>query len=205
MLLTLHLVMLCTFANAKNLGYRPDLLSETNFYAGGNYVRGLTQEFRVEAFAGAYIVGLNVEGGYMVHTDAVKSVWWLNDGSFWSGTEGEKYEYCLSSAISANVGYGILLGNRIRITSRIGAVFNGIEGKYLGSKSDMDHQTFVVSGSVGLRTEISPFEHVSLVLVPTYNVPLMMGDLASQIDKTSTLIKEWCGGLSFNIGLELYF
>ena len=180
------------------------ILSKTDFYLGGGYsvVGHITG---IEAFAGAFIRNINIECGFLLPQNVSSTVWWMDTPSEWSGKEGLQYEYSVAYAASALAGWGILLGNRTRITPRIGARYNLINGKYLGSQSDMDQTSFVVSGLAEIRAEYSPMPHVGFICVPSYDLPLKMGDLASRIDATSTLIKDWCSGFSLSIGVELYF
>ena len=131
-------------------------------------------------------------------------VYWMNNKSTWAG-ENLEYDYSLTSAISAHLGYGIMMSNSLRITPRVGMLFNQLNGKYCGPEDGMDEQTFVTSGRVDLRTEYSPIRHIAFVLTPAYDMPVIMGSLAKQIDANTTLIKDWCSGFSVNVGIELYF
>ena len=159
----------------------------------------------IEAYAGAYLGNVNIEAGYLIPQKASSTVWWLDNPSSWSGQQGWEYEYSLAGAIALQAGYGILLGNRTRVTPVIGVVYNRISGKYSGTRTDMDQTSFVVSGRAAIRAEYSPRTHLGLVCTPCYDIPFKKGDLASRIDATSDFIKNWCSGFSLSIGVELFF
>ena len=179
------------------------ILAANNVYAGGGYSIGYVSGF--ETYAGAYLGNVNIEAGYLIPQKTSSTVWWMDNPSSWSGQQGLEYEYCLAGAIAVQAGYGILFGNRTRVTPVIGAVYNRISGKYSGTETDMDQTSFVVSGRAGVRAEYSPIPHIALVCTPCYDIPFKKGDLASRIDATSDLIKNWCSGFSLSVGVELFF
>ena len=158
-----------------------------------------------EAYAGAYLGNVNIECGYIIPQNTASTVYWITNPSSWSGQEGLEYEYSVASVISVNTGYGILIGNRTRVTPRIGMAFSQIDGKFLGNSPDMDQATFVVSGCAGIRAEYSPIPHIGLVCTSSYGIPLKKGELADKIDVSSDLVKDWCGGFSISLGVELFF
>ena len=180
------------------------ILSSNNFYAGGGYTVGHASG--IDAYAGLYLFNVNMEAGYNKHANSSSTVWWMEDPSSWSGQQGLEYEYSVESTLSASVGYGILFGNRTRITPRLGAVYSKIYGKYKGGYSgNMDQTSYVISGRAGVRAEYSPIPHIGIVCTPSFDIPLMKGELASQIDATSDLIKKWCSGFTLSVGVELFF
>ena len=179
------------------------IFSRNNFYAGIGYEVGHVSG--LDAFAGAFIGNFNIEGGYVLTSGKATRVWWIAEPSSWTGQDGLEYEYSLANAIAVHAGYGIQPANRFRVTPRFGLLFNGIEGKYCGTETGMDQRTFVVSGRLGVRAGYSPVPHVGIVCIPAYDFPLKKGELATRIDETSSLVKDWCGGFSFSIGVELFF
>lgn len=180
------------------------ILSSNNGYFGGSYVIG--HAFGIEAYAGMYLFNVNLEAGLSLPGNSSSTVWWMADPSSWSGQQGLEYEYSVKNTLSVSAGYGILFGNRTRITPRIGAVYNKIYGKYAGGYTgNMDQTSYVVSGRAGIRAEYSPIPHIGVVCNPSFDIPLMKGDLATRIDETSDLIRKWCGGFNLSIGVELFF
>ena len=180
------------------------ILSANNVYAGGGYALGHVSG--IDAYAGLYLFNVNIEAGYSKPGNASSTVWWMEDPSSWSGQQGLEYEYSVKGTMSVNAGYGILFGNRTRITPRIGAVYSKIYGKYAaGNNANMDQTSYVISGRAGIRAEYSPIPHIGIVCTPSFDIPFMKGDLATHIDATSDLIKKWCGGFSLCLGVELFF
>lgn len=177
-------------------------LSKTNVYAGANYQMLHTPG--IEAFVGAYLSGFNLECGYLMPKVPSSKVYWKNNTTYLSGEKLE-YDYNFTSAITAHLGYGIMLSNSLRVTPRVGLLFNQLSGKYCGTEEGLDEQTFVVSGRVGLRTEYSPIRHMGFVLTPAYDMPVVLGTLAKQVDGNTSIVKDWCSGFSIIVGIELYF
>ena len=180
------------------------ILSKTNVYFGVTY-QAIYQS-GVEASAGAYLSGFNIEGDYHILFDALSQVWWIDNPDSWSGKTDQNYDYSLKNAYSVHAGYGILLNNRFRITPRVGAIFNQIKGSPTNPYSKgQDEQTYVVSGRAGLRMEFSPATHFAFICTPAFDMPVSMGTLASKLDESTDIIRQWCGGFSINAGLEIYF
>ena len=182
-----------------NLNHR--YLSLNDIYAGGNLILG--HSFGAEAFTGLYYKSFNIEAGFSCFFDSPYKVWWITEESLSSGSDGLEYEYRIKSSVSAQFGYGFLLGNRIRITPGLGMLFNDIEGKYLGSQSGMNQNTYVVNGRIGVRAEYSPLPHISFVCTPLYDMPLFTGSIASKLNSSTSFIRERCNGFAFKLGLEL--
>ena len=180
------------------------ILSSNNVYAGGGYAIG--QSSGIDAYAGMYLFNINLEAGFSKPGNLSSTVWWMTEPSSWSGQQGLESEYSVKSVLSVSAGYGILFGNRTRVTPRIGTAYHKIYGKYAaGNKGNMDQTSYVISGRAGVRAEYSPMPHIGILLSPSYDIPLMKGDLATRIDETSDLIKKWCGGFTLSIGVELFF
>ena len=187
-----------------NITLQRKMLSKTNVYLGATYQ--VTHAPCVEVFGGVYLAGFNTEGGYYKSYAQVKQVWWMDNTSAWSGDSNMEYSYSLESSMALHAGYGILAGNRLRLTPRVGLLFHQIKGWPVSSTNKgLNEQTYVVTGRVGLRTEYSPLPHFAFVLTPAYDIPFKMGSIAQKLDETTSLIKDWCSGFSFNVGLELYF
>lgn len=176
------------------------ILSKTNFYAGSSYQSGHVSGTNV--FAGTYIGGFNIEGGYLAPYKAECKVWYIVNPSTWDGYPGYEMDCYLSNVISVHAGYGIMYNNRLRLTPRVGLLINNCNSY---SDSDLNEQTFVVSGHGGLRLEYSPFPHFGILCTPAFDIPFKKGDIASQLETSSPVIKDWYGGFSFNFGVELYF
>lgn len=187
-----------------NITLQRKVMSKTNVYVGATYQA--THQTSLEAFAGAYLAGFNLEAGYHLPKNAEQKIWWMNTTS-WSGYADDVYSYNLDYILSVHLGYGILLmSNHMRITPRVGVLFNQIKGQPVNeSNNGIDEQTYVVAGRAGLRVEFSPIQHIAIVCTPAYDMPIKMGSLASNIDNSTTIVKQWCGGFSINAGLELYF
>jgi hypothetical protein len=185
-----------------NISLQRKRFSKTNVYAAVNYQMGhITAS---GGYLGLYLGGFNLEYGYQNSNDRNFEIWWMDNTSSWNGSEGLKYYYYLACSHEINVGYGILCNNKIRFTPRLGVLVNDIIGDDR-NYSNNDEETFVFTGRVGLRAEYSPVPHLGIICTPSYDIPVSMGNIASQLDANTSYIKKWCSGFAVNFGVEFYF
>ena len=184
-----------------------------NVYAGAGYqyghISGLT------AFAGAYFWNYNLEVGYIKHFISSESAYWL------TAPDGQKgvssligYDFTLKDVLTGSLGYGIAVGKNFCLTPGLGVAFYRMEGEcsyrdsYIADVPDDNFgkaSTYTLSGMLQAKAEYSPVKYVSLVLCPSYEIPLSMGSLAADLDEGTDMIQKWCGGFSVKAGVKLYF
>jgi hypothetical protein len=111
--------------------------------------------------------------------------------------------FTIKTTFSINTGYGLLFGNRLRITPRVGMTYYRIVKDQ--NKDDLEMESYVISGSTGIRLEYSPIQNIGIVCTPVYNLPITAGNVAKQMDEITCFTKEWCKGFSINLGVELIF
>lgn len=185
-----------------------------NVYAGVGYQTGHLSG--IIACAGIYLWNLNIEASYLIPSVLKERIWWVTSPDAWTGkTRQIAYDYAPAYALKTSVGYGIPLGKHLCLTGNIGAVFYRIEGECSIQDSDIDTDfsledygkdiTSVKSGHASLRMEYSPIRHLSFTVVPSYEFPLSMGDVATTIDDSTDLIRKWCKGASVQAGMKFYF
>ena len=108
--------------------------------------------------------------------------------------------YTPSLLLGGSVGYGLQIGDRLRLTPRIGASMLAINGT--GSETQ---KTYVMSGTVSIKTEFAVIRSLSLYVAPTYNLPLQRGATAEQLKNNVSEFAKWNSGLSVRAGLSLNF
>ena len=190
-----------TMAGNVDAQARSNFRSANNIYLGGDYRFGHVTA--INAYIGVYWNNFNIECGYLFPQADSRDTWIVRE-SFELDMVELLYNFKYQSGISAYIGYGIHSGNKFRITPQIGTIFNQISGT-CNRISDSDLKTYVVSGSLSARLELTPINHISFIFKPSYDFPVAQGALASKLEKSTNFVKDWCGGFSMNIGVELYF
>lgn len=184
-----------------------------NVYAGAGYQYGHISG--ITAFAGLYFLNYNLEVGYLKHSVSSESTFWLSAPDKEKGVSSLlRYDFTLKDVLTGSLGYGIPLGKNFCLTPGSGVVFYRLEGEcsfrdsYIADAADDNYSkasTYTLSGLLQAKVEYSPVKYVSLVVSPSYEIPLSMGSLAADMDKSTDMIQKWCGGFSVKAGVKLYF
>ena len=141
--------------------------------------------------AGAYLNNINIEAyatfgigsetGYLNYTDNTSS------------TE----EQLKPQLIGARVGYGIIVGSKLRITPQVGMAS-------LTAKSDNITAT-ALCATVGCRIDYALTPFLGINLTPEGQFAVSKKDVFTQISERSSKVKGWGTGAGARIGLYLYF
>jgi hypothetical protein len=195
-------------------------LKERRSHINQLYLAAFTQLADVKAFGGqlgAYVGGVNIELGYTKPLLDERTVYWVSATDA-ASTDTITSKYDFSSKSSVQLGYGIQIGSYFRITPQFGvavSVINETETSYREVNIDNTgrpveapevlNTTYLLDGIATVRMEFSPFNHVSLFIAPTYNIPWKQGNIAKQFSDYTGLIDEWHKKLSLRAGVELFF
>lgn len=159
---------------------------------------GYTQHGRTEVGAnlGIYFLYLNFEA-YALHGFDTETVYFNYDNAPQTTHTLKSFLY------GARAGFGIICGNRVRITPQVGAGLLSIYGN--------DVYTSVITGTAGLRIECSIINHIGVCLVPEYSMVMPTDKidwnkdkLYHQIEAISPKIKNWANGFKCYFGLYFY-
>lgn len=143
------------------------------------------------AAIGFFVGNINIEADYLNGTDSETIHWNFTDGSYpWEDKLSSMY-------VGGKVGYGIVVGSRIRITPQIGY---GIL-KVSGDESDSN----TAKGIFGVRFDMAIVNHFSLVAAPEYSFSLAESDAYKKIIDVSSKVKGWGSGFNLYLGLSIYF
>ena len=174
------------------------------FKRSGFYLAGLTDimpplgnNINVGGALGFFIGGFNIEGSYFVELDAKE----MSQVYFISGQQDKSSKlvyYSANSSIGAKLGYGMLVGHRMRLTPQVGATCLSIKGE---DKSE----SYLVSTDVALTVELALVNHVALYVSPYYSIPVKKGELFESISNVSSLASKYRNGFGVSGGLSLYF
>ena len=197
--------------------YKADAMMKrvnNNVYAGAGYQMGHLSG--ITAFAGIYFWNYNFELGYLKHDTPVERAYWLTVPDEQKDiTSLIGYEFTLKDVFTGSLGYGVPIGKRFCITPGIGVAFYKMDGvctykdSYIaGNSADdgfSDASTYTLGGMVTARLEYSPIKYVSLIVAPSFEIPISKGSLAETLDVNTDMISKWCGGFSLKAGIKFYF
>lgn len=184
-------------SSTKDADTSARLLRKTSFYVDAHF--GLGSPMAAGASLGAYLGGFNIEGFYDVAMGSGRNVTWYKEDSN-GAYQSVTMTYNPASILGGYIGYGISVGNRLRLTPRLGAGVLAINGTGAASQ-----KTFIFSGSASLKAEFAVSKLLSLYVAPAYNIPLQRGATAEQLQGSVTEFSKWNSGISARIGLSLNF
>lgn len=145
--------------------------------AGGN-IGGYIKNFNIEGYV---IVGLGKENLYINYTTGASSSEESLSGTMFGG----------------KVGYGFIIGTRLRITPQVGLGSLSIKGN--------DVSTNVLCATVGVRFEYAIAPNFGVSLTPEGNFAVSKKDMFDSMTSASSKIKGWGTGANARLGLYLYF
>lgn len=181
-------------------------LLKNGLYVGASYQKGNITG--IDLHAGFYLRNINLEVG-LIETPSVSkgTVYWVTPSESWQGSSIQ-LDYCYYPAriIKGNIGYGLTMKGNWRLTPQLGIALYSIKGERISVNDEYaDQMSYTLSGSATIRLEYSPVRHISLMIAPSYSFPVVKGDLASYLDDNTGYIRQWCRGISVNVGVDLYF
>lgn len=193
-------------------------ITKTDLYAGLTFDEGNITSFGKTLRVGADLCNFNMElrYGFFSKDAAAFSGYWNsispvdanNDGNA-DSYKSYRYKYYLKSVAGVSMGFGIIHKRLFRITPQVGLSLNSIESAvdesiaaYGGAGTN---KSYVVSVPAGLRCELSPINHISVVYYPQYNIPVKYGSLAEKLNSNNNCIESSVKGLWHSIGLIVYF
>jgi len=176
------------------------------FNKNGAYIEGNFQAgslMGVGATIGAYISNFNIEASYLMGLAESEEVFWITSSSA-ASKKPTSYTY-KPTFMGGKLGYGFVLGTRFRLTPQVGFGVTSIKGtdKTSGeSKGVAD--TFVTTGSIGVKLNIAVAPYVGISLSPEYDLAMSKGKAFDPLSNISSKIKGWGNGFNCKIGLNLF-
>lgn len=164
-----------------------------SFYLEGNYLMGGLTSYG--GTIGFYIKNFNLEGSYLLGMGS-EDLYWLENNN-----NGSYYSSYSPTAISGKFGYGIRLGNRIRITPQIGANYVSITN----NESSIADGANVISGTGSLRISLALCTGIALSVTPEYSMTISKSDGYKLMSEVNDKIKKWGEGLNVKFGLGFFF
>ena len=170
----------------KNSGY-----AMLTFQAGSSMGIGAT--------LGGYLSNVNVEATYMMGLSKSEEIYWN-----YIGEEGHNRPVLTQYKpmyMGGKLGYGIIIGNRMRITPQLGVGIVSISSNESGETS----KAYALSASIGARLDYALTSFMGLSLAPEYDFKVSESDKYKSLSEVSTKIKGWSNGFNCRVGLHFFF
>lgn len=145
------------------------------------------------AAIGCFISNFNIEADFLAGM-AKETIYWNDPRSNPTYPMEDSYS---NMYIGAKIGWGIVIGSRMRLTPQVG-------GGVVRAKGDYS-SCHVVRGSVGVRADYVLANHIGFVVAPEYNVPLSKSSVYEVVSAVSSKVKGWGSGFNCSFGLNIYF
>ena len=173
-----------------------------SFIMGINATTGL-KDVSVGAYIGGYIRSFYIEGNVQCGLMPSEAIYW---NALQTDNEPAKYTY-KPMMFGGKFGYGLILGNRYRLTPYVGAGCIKLAGTEAGESNTSFNPSSCSAISVngGLKWSCALASCVELNLSPEYYYPIYKTDLYKALYNTSPMIKNWCEGFKVNVGVGLFF
>lgn len=164
-----------------------------SFYIEGNYLVGGFTSYG--GTMGLYIKNFNFEGSYLMGSSSEDLYWLENNNNI------SRYGSYSPIAIGGKIGYGIRLGNKIRITPQVGANCIYITNK----ESDIADGANVISGTGALRISVVLCTGIALSVTPEYSMAISKSEGYKLMSEVNDNIKKWGEGINIRFGLGFFF
>lgn len=172
-------------------------MAKSSFYIQPTFQVGSSTA--VGGAIGGYIYNVNVEGYYLVSSDESEDIWW-NSTSTSSSERPFSYTY-KPTYFGGKVGYGIIVGSRIRITPQLGLGAVSIDGT--GKKGDS--KGFASLLTIGCKLDYAFASCLSINIALEYGMGMSKSSNFEKLSDLSSKIKGWADGFNCRIGLALFF
>lgn len=157
----------------------------------------------IKGSIGGFIKNVNIEANAVYSFTSSETIYWNNPSTM---TTPYGYEY-KPLYLGARVGYGFIIGNRLRLTPQIGGGYVSLTGSVVSEGVEDPSATngYCVSGVVGLRVDFAIAPSVALTLTPNYLIPFSKSGLYEQLSVASKTIKNYASGFAGSAGICIFF
>lgn len=179
-------------SNPESVPYFP----KNNFYiSAGMQVGSLTG---VSLTPGGYIGNVNLEAYVNFGLTKSETIFWEAP----SGSSAEPYAaiytpYCFG----AKLGYGIVVGSRLRFTPQV-----GVGAICLSGDTEQAYRGYATTMGIGCKAEFALIRRfLSIGLSPEYDMALSKSSTYQQLADVSNKIKSWASGFNCRFNLTVSF
>ena len=143
---------------------------------------------------GLYLANVNVEGSILLVKKS-NPIYWNYTGKWIQRPLEETFNPLV---YGVNMGYGFIIGTRLRLTPQTGVTIFDFKGSQ-GSRCS------VYSASAGLRIDCLINKNFGICLVPGYTAPVSKSDYFIRLSETLIQLNDYIvGGFNMKIGFYLY-
>lgn len=143
------------------------------------------------ANAGCYIHNFNIEA-YGIY-GLTNSTVYIN---YPNGRDPDS-DQVTAYALGARLGYGIIIGSRLRVTPQFGFGLLNVVGKQVSSSA--------MTLSLGARCEYALAKYVGVSATPEYSFAVSKKPVFEKLSAASSTVKGWGNGFNVRLGVYLYF
>ena len=159
----------------------------------------------VKLSIGGYLKGINIEANACFGLSPSESIFWNVPNTM---TQPYEYQYT-PTYIGGKLGYGIILGTRLRISPQIGLGILKLTGECI-NEGDNRYNPRATDGysiplSAAMKIEFACLPHVSLCITPEYQKSIMQSALYRQLIGASKQIEQYSNNVSISAGINIYF
>ena len=153
-------------------------------------------------YLGIYLSNVYLEGYVQYAMRSSGEIYWYDNE-----TEDDPVPYTYKPTIAGGkVGYGLILGNRVRLTPYLGAGLKQLKGTPASGYNGIPEltSTSAVDVNGGLKLSIALSSVFELNITPEYHYTVPWKDLYKELYDTSPFVKKWNNGLTISVGLGLF-
>lgn len=174
-----------------------------NSFSFGALATSGLQDIAIGGYLGIYLRGFYIEGYFQKGLATSEPIYW---NALQSDNLPVKYTYS-PMTFGGKIGYGIIAGNRFRITPNIGSSVVKLNGTLIeGNNQSFDPSCCsAIIATGGMKLSLALSSCIELHITPEYYVPVSQTDLYKPLYETSPIIQNWSEGFKINIGLGLFF
>lgn len=153
----------------------------------------------IGASVGGYVSNVNFEAIFMMGLSKSENIYWNYIGD--EDNNRPVLSLYKPMLIGGKVGYGIIIGNRMRITPQVGMSSASISSNEEGETS----KAYTLLASIGTRLDYAVASFIGLSLAPEYDFAVLKSDKYKSLSDVSSKIKGWSNGFNCRIGLHFFF
>lgn len=173
----------------------------SSFYLSGEYQCIETGGAR--GCIGGYINNINIEANLSLGLKESEVIFWNVPDEM---TDPVGYSY-LPMYVGGSLGYGFIIGNRLRITPQAGTGLLLLKGHIVkqGDKDPGATDGYCIPAKLCARVDLAIAPSVALTLTPLYSLPIYSSDLYKQLSGASDMIKGFASGIALGAGISIIF
>ena len=153
-------------------------------------------------YLGIYLSNVYLEGYVQYAMRSSGDIYWYDNE-----TEDDPVPYTYKPTIAGGkVGYGLIVGNRVRLTPYLGAGLKQLKGTPASGYNGIPEltSTSAVDVNGGLKLSIALSSVFELNITPEYHYTIPWKNLYKELCDISPFVKKWNNGLTISVGLGLF-